>query len=304
MREFSVTILGSSAALPYKDRNLTAQVVNHAGRTFLIDCGEGTQMQLSKYRIRSMRINHIFISHLHGDHFYGLIGLISTFHLLGRKEALHIYGPPALEQVITMQLEASMTTLAYRMVFHPTRSDFPELIYEDDRLKVTSLPLVHRVPTTGFLIAEKHFPRHINMEMAERYEIPYTCFSDLKLGRDYTSPDGTVISNEVLTTEPVLPRSYAYCSDTLFHEPLADMIRGCNLLYHEATFMNAMAEVAVAKLHSTAADAARIAQKAGAGRLIIGHFSARYENLLPLMEEARQVFQETYLAGEGNIFQV
>ncbi|KAF0196640.1 MAG: ribonuclease Z [Bacteroidetes bacterium] len=304
MREFSVTILGSSAALPYKNRNLTAQLVNHAGRSFLIDCGEGTQMQLTRLKLKGMRIGHIFISHLHGDHFYGLIGLISTFHLLGRKDDLHIYGPPDLEIILKMQLEASMTTLVYRMFFHPTQSDFPEVIYEDDGLTITTLPMVHRVPTTGFLFAEKQYPRHINMEAAEILNVPYTSFSDLKLGLDYTASDGAIIHNSDLTIEPGKPRSYACCSDTLFHEPLADIISGCNLMYHEATFMNAMAEVAVAKMHSTAADAARVAEKAGAGKLIIGHFSARYENLLPLLEEARAVFQESYLAEEGNVFQV
>lgn len=304
MREFSVTILGSSAALPYKNRNLTAQLVIHAGRSFLIDCGEGTQMQLTRLKLKGMRISHIFISHLHGDHFYGLIGLISTFHLLGRKDDLHIYGPPALENIIQMQLEASLTTLVYKMVFHPTQSDFPETIYEDDGLTITTLPMIHRVPTTGFLFAEKQYPRHINMEAAENLNVPYTSFGDLKLGLDYAAPDGTITSNRELTIEPAHPRSYACCSDTLFHEPLADIIKGCDLMYHEATFMNTMAEVAVAKMHSTAADAARIAEKAGVGKLIIGHFSARYENLLPLLEEAREVFQESYLAEEGKVFQV
>ena len=224
MKEFSVTILGSSAALPYKGRSLTAQVVNHAGRSFLIDCGEGTQMQLSKFKIRGMRINHIFISHLHGDHFYGLIGLISTFHLLGRKEDLHVYGPPMLEQIITMQLEASMTTLVYKTIFHKTQGDFPELIYEDDRLTVTSLPMAHRIPTTGFLFREKPFPRHINMEAAENYSIPYFRFSEIKLGKDFTEEDGTVIPNHLITIEPVAPRSYAFCADTSFHEPIAEWV--------------------------------------------------------------------------------
>ncbi len=304
MRDFSVTILGSSAALPYKNRNLTSQLVNYAGQLFLVDCGEGTQIQLMKLKVRFMRIHHVFISHLHGDHFYGLIGLVSTLHLLGRKDDLHIYGPAALEPIVSLQLEASLTTLSYRIIYHLTSGEENELIYEDERITITSFPMVHRIPTTGFLFAEKKYPRHINLETAEKYGVPYTAFNELKAGNDYFLEDGSVIANSLLTDEPVPPRSYAVCSDSLYNEELAYRIPGCNLVYHEATFMSDMAEVAKAKMHSTAAEAALFAKKAGAGKLLIGHFSARYDNLLPLLEEARLVFPETYLAEDGKTYQV
>jgi ribonuclease Z len=304
MRDFSVTILGSSAAIPYKNRNLTSQLVNYAGQLFLVDCGEGTQIQLMKHKIRFMRIHHIFISHLHGDHFYGLIGLVSTLHLLGRKEDLHIYGSAALETIISLQLEASLTTLSYRIYYHLTSEGEHELIYEDERITITTFPMVHRIPTTGFLFAEKKYPRHINLEAAEKYEVPYTAFNELKSGNDYLREDGSLIENSLLTDEPLPPRSYAVCSDTLYNEELANRIKGCNLVYHEATFMSDMAEVAKAKMHSTSAEAALVAKRAGAGKLLIGHFSARYDNLLPLLEEARRIFPETYLAEEGTTHQV
>lgn len=304
MKEFSVTILGSSAALPYKNRNLTSQVVNYAGRLFLIDCGEGTQMQLMKLKVKFMRINHIFISHLHGDHFYGLIGLVSTFHLLGRKENLHIYGPPMLEQIITLQLEASMTNLVYKVVYHQTNSDRVETIFEDEKISVASFPMSHRIPTTGFLFAEKQHQRHINLEAAGKYDVPYTSFNILKAGNDFQKEDGSLIKNNLLTIEPEPPRSFAFCSDTVYHEALAGRVQKCNLLYHEATFMSDMAEVAKAKMHSTSAEAATVAMQSGADKLLIGHFSARYDDLLPLLEEARSVFPESYLAEEGKTYQV
>jgi len=304
MKDFSVTILGSSAALPYKNRNLSAQVVNHAGRLFLIDCGEGTQMQLQRYRIKSRRINHIFISHLHGDHFYGLIGLVSSYHLLGRKEDLHIYAPEHLESIIRLQLEVSLTMLGYKLIFHIVRGEEAAVIYEDDLLQVTCFPMVHRIQTTGFVFSEKTFSRHINIKAAANYDVPFTEFANLKQGMDYKTEDGNVIANQLLTIEPQTPRSYAFCGDTAYHEPIADFVMGCDLLFHEATFMNIMAEVAAAKLHSTAEQAARIAVKAGARKLLLGHFSARYDDLVPLLEEAKAVFLESYLAEEGVVYKI
>lgn len=304
MKHFTVTILGSSAAIPYRNRNLSSQLINHAGRNFLIDCGEGTQMQLTRLKIKSMRINHILISHLHGDHFYGLIGLISTMHLLGRKTELHIYGPPMLESIIKLQLEVSLTDLVYRLYFHPTQDQFSEIIYEDDRLTISTLPMIHRVPTTGFLFAEKPFPRHINMDAAEAYNVPFAFFNEIKTGRDFRTEDGKLIPNELLTIDANPPRSYAYCSDTMYNESVVGLIKNCNLVYHEATFMSEMVNVAREKLHSTAAQAATIAKLAGAGKLLLGHFSARYDNLLPLLEEARAVFNESYLAEDGTTYQI
>lgn len=302
MKEFSVTILGSSAALPYKGRNLTSQLVNYGGSLFLIDCGEGTQMQLMKYRIRFMRINHIFISHLHGDHFYGLIGLVSTFHLLGRREPLHIYGPAMLEEIIRLQLQASLTNLVYPISFHVVNHSAPVQLFEDERIVIGGFPMQHRIPTTGFLFAEKAFPRKINLEATETYGVPYTFFADLKGGADYVTDKGETIANEVLTIDPGQPRSFASCSDTGFFEALPGYINGCDLMYHEATFMNDLAAVAREKMHSTAGDAAKVAELAKAGRLLIGHFSARYENLGQLLDEARRIFPATELAEEGKTY--
>lgn len=304
MKEFSVKILGSSAALPYKGRNLTSQLVNYGGSLFLVDCGEGTQIQLMRYKVRFMRINHIFISHLHGDHFYGLIGLVSTFHLLGRREPLHIYGPAMLEEIIRLQLQASLTSLVYPLCFHVVNDDGPVQIFEDERIVVTSFPMQHRIPTTGFLFAEKPFPRKINLDATEKYEVPYTFFPELKNGADYCDAKGSIIENEILTTHPGNPRSFASCADTSFFNQLPAYIKGCDMMYHEATFMNDMAAVAIEKMHSTAADAARVALLANAGKLLIGHFSARYDNLGLLLDEARILFPATELAEEGKTYQV
>lgn len=304
MKKFQVTILGSSAALPAHNRNLSAQVVNYRDRLFLVDCGEGTQMHLKKYGIKSGRINHIFISHLHGDHFYGLIGLISSFHLLGRTEPLHIYGPPKLDEIINLQLEVSNTTLLYPLFFHLTRTDLPEEIFNDGRIRVTTIPLLHRVPTTGFLFEELPQPRKLLREAADRYGVPVTAFEGIRMGNDFIDEDGQVIPNRELTAESDPCRSYAYCSDTGHHEPLAGLVKGCTLLYHEATFMQDKIEAARERQHATAADAATIARMAGAGKLLLGHFSARYDNLEPLLAEAKAIFENTELTEDGATYEI
>lgn len=304
MKKFEVTILGSSAALPTRNRNLPAQVVNYRDRLFLIDCGEGTQMHLKRNRIRMGRINHIFISHLHGDHFYGLIGLVSTYHLLGRKEALHVYGPEPLQHIIRVQLEASQTTLLYPLVFHTTQHTAPEEIFNDGRISVTSFPLLHRVPTTGFLFREQPHPKKLLRDVADKYGVPVAAFESIRNGNDYIDEDGNRIYNTELTQESAPVRSYAYCSDTGFYEPLADMVRGCDLLYHEATFMQELLTSAREKQHATAVDAATIAGLAGAKRLLLGHFSARYEDLQPLLDEAKAVFSQTELAEDDATYEV
>jgi len=304
MKTFSVTVLGNSAALPTRTRSLSAQVVNHRERLFLIDCGEGTQMNLKRNKIRAGKIGHIFISHLHGDHFYGLIGLISTFHLQNRMTVLHVYGPEPLEQIIRIQLEACDTRLSYPLEFHTTQSQKPEIILDDGRLQVITLPLLHRVPTTGFLFSEKPLPRKLMREAADRYGVPLEKYESIRNGGDFTDEEGNRIPNSLLTLDPPSCRSYAYCSDTGYHEPLAGMISGCNLLYHEATFMEELKEAAREKQHSTAADAARIAEKAGADRLLLGHFSARYDDLQPLLDEARAVFGNSFLAEENVTYEV
>ncbi|HPR24919.1 ribonuclease Z [Lentimicrobium sp.] len=304
MKKFEVTILGSSAALPTRNRNLSAQVVNYRDRLFLIDCGEGTQMHLKRNRIRMGKINHIFISHLHGDHFYGLIGLVSTYHLLGRREALHVYGPEPLEQIISIQLDVSSTTLQYPLVFHVTQHSEPEEIFNDGRISVTTLPLLHRVPTTGFLFRELPHPRKLIREAADRYGVPVSAFEDIRAGNDYVDEEGNSIPNSLLTRESSPVRSYAYCSDTGYHEPVAALIRNCDLLYHEATFMQDMLASAREKQHATAADAATIAKLAGAKRLLLGHFSARYEDLQPLLDEAKAIFSQTGLVEDDATYEV
>lgn len=255
---FSVTILGSNSAIPTLLRNPSAHLLNVNERLFLVDCAEGTQIQLRKSRIHFQRIRHIMISHLHGDHYYGLIGFITTLHLLGRKEELHIYSPPGLEEIIAIQLDASKTTLTYQVIFHTLMSDEAETIFEDDRVSVRAFPLLHSVPTYGFLFREKIWVRKVEEK-----------------------------------------RSYAYCSDTAYNENIIPDILGVNLLYHEATFMQNMAGAAAEKMHSTTVEAAEIAKKSHVKKLVIGHFSARYDDLLPLLAEAREVFPETILAEDG-----
>lgn len=299
MKEFSVTVLGSSAAIATDDRNLTSHLVNHCNRLFLIDCGEGTQFRLRQLRVRSNRIKHIFISHLHGDHFYGLIGLISTMHLLRRSDELTIYGPPALKEIIQLQLKSSGTEIIYPLNFVDTQSIDEEIIFDDGKLTVSTFPLKHRIPTTGFIFREKEQPRHINKDICDRYGIPLVYYESLRKGLDYIANDGELIPNDVLTLPPDYPRSYAYCSDTAYEEKTADYIAGCDFLYHESTFAHDLADAAREKMHSTNVQAAMIAKKANARKLMLGHFSARYDDLEPLLEEARATFSETILAEEG-----
>ncbi|MBK7213653.1 MAG: ribonuclease Z [Bacteroidales bacterium] len=304
MYKFSVTILGSSSAIPTSDRNPTAQLVNHNDRLFLLDCGEGTQVSLRKMHVHFQRINHIFISHLHGDHFFGLIGLISSMHLLGRSKALHVYGPPELEQILQIQLDVSLTVLSYSLIFHPTRSDIPELLFEDETVQVRSFPMLHRIPTTGFIFEEKAGDRRIRKELIELYQIPPHEIPLIRRGSDFLDSKGNLISNQELTIDPFIPRKYAFCSDTAYFEEIIDTVKGADLLYHETTFMQNRAQNAADKFHSTTFEAARIAQKAEVKKLLIGHYSARYDDLQPLLEEAQTIFPETLLASEGLTIEV
>jgi len=302
--KFSVTILGCSSATPTSDRNASSQLINHNEKLFLVDCGEGTQVQLRRNHFRFIRIDHIFISHLHGDHFFGLVGLISTMHLLGRKNRLHIYAPPELEDVILLQLRISATTLDYPLHFHPTQAEISATIMENNYLEVITLPLNHRIPTTGFIFREKPGLRSINSKAVKEYNVPYTVFEVLKTGSDYTTPDGKVISNEKLTTTPAPSRSYVYCSDTAYYEAVIPAIEGVDVLYHETTFMADKATIAAEKFHSTTVEAATIALKAGVKKLLIGHYSARYDDLQPLCEETKTVFPESYLTLDGMVFDI
>ena len=301
---FKVIVLGSNSAIPTIKRNPTAQVLNHNERLFLIDCAEGTQLQLRKYRIRIQRINNIFISHLHGDHFFGLIGLISSMHLLGRKKELHIFGPAPLKEILDLQLVSSQTELNYPMLFHEIDPDLNEQIYEDEKLTVTTIPLNHRIPTCGFLFREKQGKHRLKKDVIRSLDIPVDQFVKIKEGADFTDANGKVYKNSELTEKPSVPRTYAYCSDTSYYEPIIPIIKGADLLYHEATFMQEKAEAAAEKFHSTAEEAATIAKKAGVKKLLIGHYSTRYDNLNDILEEATAVFPETTAAVDGKTYEV
>lgn len=301
---FSLTILGSNSAIPILNRNPSAHLLSVNERLFLIDCAEGTQLQLRRFHIHFKRISRIFITHLHGDHYFGLIGLLNTFHLLGRKDELHIYGPPVLKEIIDLQLESSLTVFSYPLFFHLVTPDKFNLIHEDEKVTVHSFPLVHSVPTCGFLFREKKQERKMRKEWLDELNIPVPDIKKIKQGDDFKDADGVIHKNDKLTMDPPMPRTYAYCSDTSYTEDFIPYIKGCDLLYHEATFMQDMAKDAQQKFHSTTVEAATIAKKAQVKKLLIGHFSARYEDLQPLLDEARSIFRETYLAEDGEIFQI
>lgn len=299
MEKFELHILGCGSALPTTRHFATSQVVNLRDKLFMIDCGEGAQMQLRKSRLKFSRLNHIFISHLHGDHCFGLIGLISTFGLLGRTAELHIHSPKGLEELLTPMLNFFCHTLAYKVIFHEFDTRQTSVVYEDRSMTVTTIPLQHRIPCCGFLFAEKARPNHIIRDMVDFYKVPVYELNRIKNGSDYVTPEGEVIANTRLTRPSDPPRKYAYCSDTIFRPEIVKQLSGVDLLFHEATF--AESELARAKetYHTTAAQAARIALEAGVRQLVIGHFSARYEDESILLKEASAVFPNTILAKEN-----
>ena len=299
MGRFELHILGCGSALPTTRHFATSQVVNLRDKLFMIDCGEGAQMQLRKSRLKFSRLNHIFISHLHGDHCFGLMGLISTFGLLGRTAELHIHSPKGLEELLAPMLNFFCHTLAYKVIFHEFDTRQASVIYEDRSMTVTTIPLQHRIPCCGFLFAEKARPNHIIRDMIDFYKVPVYELNRIKNGADYITPEGEVIANARLTRPSDPPRRYAYCSDTIFRREIAEQISGVDLLFHEATF--AESELARAKetYHTTAAQAGRIAVEAGVRRLVIGHFSARYEDENVLLKEASAIFPDTILAKEN-----
>jgi ribonuclease Z len=298
-----LTILGCYAATPRTITNPTSQVLEIKNRMFLIDCGEGTQVQLRKHKIKFSKINHIFISHLHGDHFYGLIGLVSTFMLLNRTNDLHIYGPKGIKEVITMQLRLSNAWTNYRLYFHELESKESEVIYEDEKVLVKTIPLKHRIYTNGFLFMEKMGERKLNIDAAQNFEIDPVFYQKIKNGKDITLDDGRVIDNLQLTFEPEQPKSYAFCSDTIYDEELVNYIKGVTILYHESTFLESEAEKGVVTMHSTAKEAARIALKAKVEQLILGHYSTRYENIAMFKDEAETIFSNILLADDGVTFE-
>ena len=299
MEKFELHILGCGSALPTTRHFATSQVVNLRDKLFMIDCGEGAQMQLRKSRLKFSRLNHIFISHLHGDHCFGLMGLISTFGLLGRTAELHIHSPKGLEELLTPMLNFFCHTLAYKVIFHEFDTRQTSVVYEDRSMTVTTIPLQHRIPCCGFLFAEKARPNHIIRDMVDFYKVPVYELNRIKNGSDYVTPEGEVIANTRLTRPSDPPRKYAYCSDTIFRPEIVEQLSGVDLLFHEATF--AESELARAKetYHTTAAQAARIALEAGVRQLVSGHFSARYEDESILLKEASAVFPNTILAKEN-----
>ena len=300
----SVTILGCSSAIPTLHRNTSAQVVKIRERLFLVDCGEGTQMQFRKYKIKFQKINHIFISHLHGDHYLGLVGLLSSFHLLGRKNDLHIYSHESLKTIIDSQLEISQTVLQYPIIFHSLEYDKSKLIFENDQMTVETVILNHRIPTVGFVFREIQLPLKIKKEVLLTEDIPVSAFDRIKKGEDFICNDGRVLKNSDITTLPAIANSYAYCSDTGYFESIIETIKNVDLLYHEATFAKDRNQNAIDKLHSTTEDAANIAKKANAKRLIIGHYSARYDDLSLLLSETKNIFENSELAEDGKTFMV
>jgi len=301
---FEVTILGSSSATPIFNRNPTAQALNINEHLYLIDCGEGTQQQLLRYDVKATRIDHIFISHLHGDHYLGLVGLLSSLHLNGRRKPLKLFGPVHLKEIIDIQFKYSETVINYPLEFYATNPDRPEVILDNQDIIVETIPLDHRVPCTGFLFRQKKRLRKLLKDKVAELNIPLEYFTSLKKGRDYIAPDGAVYPNETLTADPSEPKMYAYCSDTIFNSRYFDQINGADLLYHEATFLHNMLTRAKDTYHTTAWQAAEVAVETGAKKLLIGHFSARYKSLNELLEEARNVFPETELAIEGKTFEI
>jgi ribonuclease Z len=299
-----LTILGCYSATPRAFTNPTSQVLSIRNRIFLIDCGEGTQVQLRKNKIKFSAINHIFISHLHGDHFYGLIGLISTFNLLNRKTDLTVYGPKGIEEVIKLQLKLSNSWPQYTLNFVELITMESLTIYEDDRVIVKTIPLTHRVYTNGFLFEEKLKERKLNIEVVKQHEIDKCYFQNIKNGKDITLDNGTLVDNKELTFDPPAPKSYAFCSDTTYSESVIPIIEGCDVLYHESTFLETDAVLAKKTMHSTAREAATIAKKANCKKLILGHYSTRYPSIELFREEAKTIFEETFLADDGQIFEI
>jgi ribonuclease Z len=300
--KFEVTILGSSSATPIYNRNPTSQVLNINERLYLVDCGEGTQQQMLRFDVRASRIDHIFISHLHGDHYLGLVGLLSSLHLNGRKKALKLFGPPQLKEIIDLQFQYSETKLQYEIEFIATNPVVAETILVNDDVTVETIPLNHRIACTGFLFREKKRLRKLLKEKLETLAVPVEYFTALKKGADYVDLKGKTYKNDELTTDSDNPKTFAYCSDTLYSEQYFEQIKGADMLYHEATFLHAMLDRANETHHTTSLQAAQVAETIGAKKLLIGHFSARYKTLDELLEEAQSVFPNTALAIEGKTF--
>lgn len=299
-----LTILGCYSATPKISTHTTSQVLEINNHIFLIDCGEGTQVQLRRRKIKFSRIKHIFISHLHGDHFFGLIGLISSFGLLNRETELHVYGPKGIKEIIVLQLKLSKSWTKFPLYFHELESTEAEVIFEDKKVSVETIPLEHRVYTNGFLFREKPGERKLLVEEVRKHNIDVAYYNSIKKGKDIQLEDGTKIPNEMLTNPPRDPFAYAFCSDTVYKPAIIPQLRGINMLYHESTFLEKHIDKADKTKHSTAKQAAEIAKAAEVGKLILGHYSTRYANLNLFLEEAKSVFQNVELAEDGKIFEL
>ncbi|CAM4123093.1 ribonuclease Z [Flavobacterium weaverense] len=297
-----LTILGCYAATPRTFTNPTSQILDIKNRLFLIDCGEGTQVQLRKNKIKFSKINHVFISHLHGDHFFGLIGLISTFSLLGRNTDLHIHGPKGIKEIIMLQLRLSNSWTNYDLFFHELESTESQIIYEDDKVIVKTIPLKHRVYTNGFLFQEKIGERKLNIEAVQGFKIDSCYFQNIRNGKDILLDSGQIVENHKLSFDPVAAKSYAFCSDTSYNESIIKIIENVDVLYHESTFLQSEESLASKTLHSTAKEAATIALKANVKQLILGHYSTRYESIDLFKEEAQTIFPNVLLADDGKSF--
>ena len=294
-------ILGCNSAVPLENSHTTSQVLEVKDHLFLIDCGEGTQIQLRQQKIKFSRIKHIFISHLHGDHFYGLVGLISTFRLLGRTSDLNVYGPTGIKEIITLQLKLANSWTNYNLFFHELDSKTSQIIFEDGDLIVKTIPLDHRIYTNGFLFQEKSGQRRLDIQKIKDFNIKPYDYQNLKLGKDLITEDGKIIQNQSLTLEPHPVKNYAFCSDTSYNESIVPLIEFVDLLYHEATFLDSHANLAKKTKHSTAKQAAKIAKLSKVKRLILGHFSSRYKDKSQFITEAKSVFDKVELASDGKI---
>lgn len=292
-----VTILGNNSALPAFDRHPTSQLVTLEDQLFLVDCGEGTQMQLARYRIRWGRINYIFISHLHGDHYFGLPGFIHSMALLNRENDLHLFGPAMLKDILDIQFRAADNSLPFKMHFHALEGE-GELV-KTDKFRVTAFQTRHRIPCWGFRFEQVKAPRKLNIEKARIHNVPAVFFDRLKAGDDFVNGQGRVIANALVTDAAPKPKSYAYCADNLYHDEIVEKLRGVDMIYHETTYLKDLPERAASRFHATTHQAALIARQANVRRLLIGHFSSKYDKLEIFEQEAREVFPSTDLALEG-----
>ncbi len=296
----AVTILGNNSAVPSHNRHPSAQILQTAEHLILIDCGEGTQMQMNTYKIKKSRISQIFISHLHGDHYYGLIGLINSYALNNRLNDLHVYAPEKLKSIIELQLEVTGSELPFQLYFHPIEKE--EILFEDKKFSVECFRVNHRIECWGFIFREKKNPRKLNIELVRKYMVPKSFYENLHQGEDYVNEKKELIKNEILTTMAEPPKSYAYCADTTFFEPIVEKIKGIYLVYHESTYLANLDKKAADRFHSTSKQAATIAKKAQVKKLLLGHFSSMYDTLEEFKIEACEIFENTEIAEEGTCY--